>query len=65
MLYLVVDVCHDQDQLEVDVSHSTKHRPMDRVAYPLSLKPWRNDNAVPVAGDGVPHQELIPLKVEE
>ena len=61
----VVVVCHYQDHQEVvDVSNSTKHRPVD-VGVPwfiqgtgvLGMEPRGNGHVVLVAGDGVPHKE--------
>jgi hypothetical protein len=62
---LVVVAIHCQDHLEVSASVGAKHRPVDRCLLRMSGNPWGNGEAVLVAGDGVTHQHLVGLYVED
>jgi hypothetical protein len=59
-------VCNCQDHLEVlALSGRAKHRPIDQAIVFLLIERRGNGNVVLVAGDGVPHQDLLVFRKED
>jgi hypothetical protein len=62
-LYWILAGHHYQDHLEVlGIFGSPKHRPVESRAF---HKFRRNGNVALAGGDGIPHQELLPLLAED